>query len=289
MTINLKLADKELEAEKLWQLAGSPEDSKPETPTLDSIRSTYAVPKRARRSGGGEAPNPMDVRLVRNGKPVPMGNNVWSRIAYHFSPSINGGERLSSAELTARMAELGVDDPQHTEWDVAMTPDTRWATAKLDNDARLAELAASVTTSKPAPKTAAAKPAAKSTPKPKTTKPAAKTTAAKPAASKSAAKPKTASKPAAAKPSAAKTARGKEEVTPRPKSTPKTRQPKSKLDDAKPDAPIVTPETSGDGTLASRAAAERKALAAWRKGGEKGDKPATPAIDELTAKNSAAA
>jgi hypothetical protein len=270
-TINLKLADKELEAEKQWQLAGSPEDSKPETPTLDSIRSTYAVPKRARRSGGGEQPNPMDVRLVRNGKPVPMGNNVWSRIAYHFSPSINGGDRLSSAELTARLNELGVDDPQHTEWDVEMCDGVRWATVKLDDTKKLTELEAAAKTAKPAPaKRAAAKPAPKSTTKKPTAKPAAKKT---PPAKKST--------------TTTKTARGKEQVTPIPKKqpTPK-RQPKSKLSDVKPDAPVATPETSG--TLAQQAAAERKLLAQWTRDGEKGTRPATPAIDELAAKSAAA-
>lgn len=263
-TIDLTKADKELDAEKAWQQDGSDPDTRPATPNLDAIRATYEAPKRG-RSGGGAARNPITVRFTRNGRAVPESQNVLSRMAFYFSASINDGERLDVTQLRDLLKSKGVDDPEHTAWDVEMCKGVRWGAVLLTDEAAL--------------KKAVDAPRMKAGTTTRTTTPT-KAAPVKKAPAKKAAPAKSAA--------ATKAERGKEQVTPRPKAASTKAKPKSKLDDTTPETPAPHPVAKADGTLAERAAAERKAVSAWRKGGEKGDKPATPAIDELAAKNAAA-
>lgn len=252
--------DKELDAEKAWQLAGGDPDSRPATPGLDEVRARYELPK-AKRTGNGRKPKSeptvvFTVDGVRQGGSPSLGRLVWD----HSAAAFGGGTRVPLKDARVVLAGLGVDDPEHTAWDVEVHPGVRWGAILMTDKSGLAAAAKVTVQAKPK---AAAKPAAKS-------KPPAKT----------AAKPKvTPTTRTAAKRD------GKTQVTPTPKGSPKPSR-KSKLDDTKPDAPVPTPESSGD--LAAQAAAERKALSAWRRGGEKGPQPSTAAIDALAAKNAAA-
>jgi hypothetical protein len=191
-------------------------------------------------------------------------------MAFYFSASVNDGQRMTVDELRARLTDLGVADPEHTAWDVEMAPGKRWGAILAENTAAIeAALTAAATAADERRKAKATKSTAD--------KPA-KAAPAKAAPAKAAAKPKAAPKAAATN--------GKKDVTPIPKAAPKKARGKA----AAPVEPVVeVPVPEQSSSLAAQASAERKAVAVWQRGGEKGDRPATPAIDAMAERAAAKA
>lgn len=117
-------AKTELTAEKAWKQGGEKGD-RPSTPNLDRIRYEHENPgaKRQRRSrSGGSTRVAPSVRWTHNGEPVTDSMNKLSTMAYFFTKDLGGkgSKRIGAADFRKVLAKLGVEDPEHTTFEVTL-------------------------------------------------------------------------------------------------------------------------------------------------------------------------